>query len=204
MYITSLPPRALSASLRYQVDETPEALASRIDWVDYAKGLLIVLVVYGHVIRGLHHAHIIAETGFVDSAIYSFHMAAFFWLSGLFLGSNTQIDFKDFYNKKLSKVLYPFLLWSLVQGTLSVGLAAITNSAKDLHRLFFFWLYPLDQFWFLHALILIQMLFFITKRLSWQSMLAVGMLFWLLGTYAGCQSAAQLHLRCRWLALYSI
>lgn len=59
----------------------------RESWVDYAKGIGILLVVFGHVNRGLQAAGIIMPSKLyhlVDSIIYSFHMPLFF-LSGLFL-----------------------------------------------------------------------------------------------------------------------
>jgi len=176
----------LRPSYNHNTVSSIQTTQDRINWIDYAKGLLIILVVFGHVLRGLHGAHIpIDNEKLMDTLIYSFHMPAFFWLSGLFLGKNMGHGFKDFYQKKLSRVLYPFLLWSLIQGSLSVILNSMTNSSKDMHRLAFFWLYPLDQFWFLHALVLIQVLFFLTKRFSWKTLLGIGFVFWGIGAYAG-------------------
>jgi len=54
------------------------------DWVDYAKGIGIILVVYGHVARGIFSAGMIVNEKIfrlVDSVIYSFHMPLFFFLS---------------------------------------------------------------------------------------------------------------------------
>jgi uncharacterized membrane protein YcfT len=56
-------------------------------WVDYAKAIGIILVVYGHVAHGLFKAGIWEGDTFyhlVDSVIYTFHMPLFFSLSGLF------------------------------------------------------------------------------------------------------------------------
>ncbi|BBR77056.1 hypothetical protein WP4S18C04_16420 [Klebsiella pneumoniae] len=36
--------------------------ANRNEWVDYAKGFGIVLVVYGHISRGLYNSGIISDT----------------------------------------------------------------------------------------------------------------------------------------------
>lgn len=44
----------------------------RFDWVDYAKGIGIVLVVYGHIARGLYNSGIIP-----DSKVYFFWMHSF-------------------------------------------------------------------------------------------------------------------------------
>ncbi|WP_373565555.1 acyltransferase family protein, partial [Klebsiella pneumoniae] len=46
-------------------------------WVDYAKGIGIILVVFGHVNRGLYSAGIqLSGSSYLltDSIIYSFHM----------------------------------------------------------------------------------------------------------------------------------
>lgn len=59
----------------------------RLDWIDKAKGIGIILVVYGHVARGIFNAGIPMNEksfGIIDSVIYSFHMPLFFFLSGFF------------------------------------------------------------------------------------------------------------------------
>lgn len=48
----------------------------RVLWLDYAKGLLIILVVLGHVMP---------ENALMHSWIYSWHMPAFFVLNGILL-----------------------------------------------------------------------------------------------------------------------
>lgn len=57
----------------------------RIDWQDSARGFGILLVVYGHVVRGLFQSDILTSPAWAraDFAIYTFHMPLFFFLSGL-------------------------------------------------------------------------------------------------------------------------
>ncbi|EHT4942411.1 acyltransferase family protein, partial [Vibrio vulnificus] len=62
-------------------------MSTRTEWVDYAKAIGIILVVFGHVNRGIYDAGFgLPESihSVVDSVIYSFHMPLFFFLSGLF------------------------------------------------------------------------------------------------------------------------
>jgi len=62
-------------------------------WVDYAKAIGIILVVYGHVARGVFNAGLpMDEARFVlvDSIIYSFHIPLYFFLSGLFFFDSLQ------------------------------------------------------------------------------------------------------------------
>ncbi|HFD4523492.1 TPA: acyltransferase family protein, partial [Shigella dysenteriae] len=91
--------------------------ANRNEWVDYAKGFGIVLVVYGHISRGLYNSGIISDTKwfhFIDSLIYSFHMPLFFFLSGLFLMKSLQVrGLPYFIFNKIDTILYPYLIWSV-------------------------------------------------------------------------------------------
>lgn len=75
----------------------------RIHFVDYFKALLMILVVVGHV-------NFANES--VKAWIYSFHMPAFFFATGLLL--NTSTDFKNLLAKYSDKLLFPYFLWGLV------------------------------------------------------------------------------------------
>ena len=52
-----------------------------IDWVNNAKGLGIILVVFGHVWRGINAKGLLNNTTFlfIDDLVYSFHMPLFFY-----------------------------------------------------------------------------------------------------------------------------
>lgn len=66
---------------------------SRSESIDIVKGIAIVLVVYGHVLRGLESASIASDGNFFklgNKLLYSFHMPLFFILSGLFFKSSIQ------------------------------------------------------------------------------------------------------------------
>ena len=128
----------------------------RAEWVDFAKGIGIVLVVYSHVSRGVLNANIVApETALllVDSLLYSFHMPLFFFLSGLLFRSSVERrGTKQLLYSKVDSILYPYILWSLLQGFLEVALSDLTNgnvSVKDVLALLW---QPRSQFWFLYTL----------------------------------------------------
>jgi fucose 4-O-acetylase-like acetyltransferase len=128
----------------------------RSDWVDYAKGLGIILVVYGHVARGVFNAGIpMPESVYflIDSIIYSFHMPLFFFLSGLFFfQSLNRKGSKVLIFSKVDTILYPYLLWSLLQGSIEVFLSNFTNGSKSWHEVLQLLWEPQAQFWFLYAL----------------------------------------------------
>ena len=89
----------------------------RTEWVDYAKAIGIILVVYGHVARGVKEAgYNFSDSLFtlVDSFIYSFHMPLFFFLSGLFFyQSFIKRGFLDLTLNKIDTIVYPYILWFL-------------------------------------------------------------------------------------------
>lgn len=125
-------------------------------WVDCAKGIGIILVVYGHVVRGLINADIVSSNkilSYVDSIIYTFHMPLFFFLSGLFFS-------KTLYNNgecrtllsKIDTVIYPFIVWSLIQGFIEVFLSSYTNGHVTVVEVLSLVWSPRAHFWFLYVL----------------------------------------------------
>ena len=128
-------------------------------WVEYAKGIGIFLVVYGHVLRGMKNAGLVdfdGIHGLIDSVIYSFHMPLFFFLAGLFfLNSLEKRGGQKFLKNKLDVIVYPYLLWSILQGVTETGLSQYTNGNTSFEDLFSLFWSPRQQFWFLYALFMI-------------------------------------------------
>lgn len=63
-----------------KVSKAPRSL--RLDWIDYAKGIAIILVVYGHVLIGIYNTGLnIPYSFYIYSLkfVYSFHMPVFFF-----------------------------------------------------------------------------------------------------------------------------
>ena len=75
-------------------------MSKRIEYIDIAKGIGILLVVMGHNDFAL-------VSPFAYKLIYSFHMPLFFFLSGYFL--NTTIGFWSFFQKRFNSLLKPYL-----------------------------------------------------------------------------------------------
>jgi fucose 4-O-acetylase-like acetyltransferase len=115
-----------------------------------------LLVVFGHVVKGLDASGRMPAGHWllvVDYAIYTFHMPIFFLLAGVNAGSTVGKD--GFLRSKLKTILYPYLLWSLLQGLSQVAVSGSTNRPLHLSDLppAILWA-PLGQFWFLYALFL--------------------------------------------------
>ena len=125
----------------------------KTEWVDYAKGIGIILVVFGHVIRGLEAAGMkVPYFTQIDTLIYSFHMPLFFFISGMFfLHSFDRRGPKGLVFSKIDTLIYPYILWSLCQGFIEVALSSHTNGNVTLPEVLSLW-DPRAQFWFLYVL----------------------------------------------------
>lgn len=125
-------------------------------WVDCARAIGMILVVYGHEARGLHGARLWPDGpvfDVVDSIVYGFHMPLFFFLSGLFFQRTLDTRGRTAtIAGRVDTVLYPYVLWSLLQGSVEVGLSAFTNGDATWAGVLALAWRPRAQFWFLYAL----------------------------------------------------
>jgi fucose 4-O-acetylase-like acetyltransferase len=145
------------------------ATKSRIGWVDQARGIGIVLVVFGHTIRGLSPAGILSMTGplaFIDQWLYSFHMPLFFFLSGLFLADRVRRPPASFLGGLTGSFVYPYLIWSVVWVLLQTTLRPATDNPVQLETLALIPTRPLAHFWFLYVISLIHFAFFLLHRIG--------------------------------------
>lgn len=148
------------AAGRLQEQERDATARGRIGWLDIARGLTIILVVIGHVERGLDLARIAHGPvwAWMDYAIYTFHMPAFFLFSGLTAYmSLRKRDSAAFLKDKLWTIVYPYFLWSLIQGFFMYALSSLTTSKETLHGILLIGWQPIGQFWFLYVLMIYQM-----------------------------------------------
>ncbi|WP_428719213.1 acyltransferase family protein [Undibacterium curvum] len=136
-----------------------ELRSARDHWTDIAKGIGILLVVYGHVARGVFNADLGMDAGWfrlIDDLIYDFHMPLFFWLSGLYLLSSLQkYGAGGLIRSKLDTLLYPYLVWSLLQGSVEVFLSRYTTSQTNMAEVLRLFWQPRAQFWFLYVLFIV-------------------------------------------------
>jgi polysaccharide biosynthesis protein PslL len=131
-------------------------MSKRIEYLDIAKGIGILLVVLGH-----NDFEVISL--FVQRLIYSFHMPLFFFLSGYFL--NTSVPFLDFFKKRFNSLLKPFFFTIFLIYFTSVSFekmgfnTAITRTVKSLYGSGYYldWV----QLWFLPHLFAVSLYAFL-------------------------------------------
>ncbi len=145
--------------------------AERESYLDYASGIGIISVVYGHVLVGLGVAgldlpYIIQWTRFLER---TYVMPLFFLLAGLHvLHSLEERTTSSFVTSKLSRLIYPYAIWSIITGGLQMALSNYVNSSITVTDLLSIWYRPLpnQHYWFLATLFLMFMLSLIVFRIS--------------------------------------
>jgi len=130
---------------------------SRLAWVDYLKGLAIILVVYRHVMIGIGRSGVTIPPYIrnANEIFYSFRMALFFLLSGIFIQTSlAKRSIRQVFVIKLDNLLYPYFIWATLQITLQIVLSRYTNSDRTWIDYTYLFYQPrnLDQFWYLPAL----------------------------------------------------
>jgi fucose 4-O-acetylase-like acetyltransferase len=101
--------------------------------IDILRGLSIALVVLGHTDEGMLHRFWWngSMTGYrIKYFIYSFHMPAFFFVSGIFLCASVQKRGGwRFTIEKLRTMIYPYLLWALLYAPIPIYFSKALRSA---------------------------------------------------------------------------
>ncbi len=157
---------------------TPSLHESRWPWVDYLKGIAILLVVYRHVFIGIERNGIAIPQPLVyaNMIFFSFRMPLFFMLSGLFISrSLAKRSPGDLVAVKFDKLMYPYFIWSFIQVTLQIlvpysSIISGDNTYVNADRTIKDYLYILynpikiDQFWYFPALFISAIIFLVIKK----------------------------------------
>jgi uncharacterized membrane protein YcfT len=136
--------------------------ADRIDWVDYAKGFCIVMVVTMHSTFGVEFAAG-ARTWVhaVSDFTHPFRMPDFFLISGLFLGRVIARDWKSFADRRIVHFAYFYILWLTIQLAFKAPQIAHDHGALEVLRVYLLsFIDPFGTMWFIY---LLPIFFAVTK-----------------------------------------
>src|SRR5438552_3712891 len=136
----------------------------RVDWVDYAKGICIVIVVMMHSVLGVEAAS--GQTGFMHWLVMfakPFRMPDFFLISGLFLSVVIDRDWRTYLDRKVLHFAYFYLLWVTIQfGFKAPSFAAETNWSHVGYLYLESFIEPFGTLWFIYLL----PIFFVVTKLT--------------------------------------
>lgn len=128
--------------------------SERLDWVDAAKGLSILLVVMLYATNGAGEA-----TGNVGVLHYfigfatPFRMPEFFLISGLFLANVINRPWGKYADRRVVHYFYFYALWAIIHIVLKVGLAS-ADPITAAEYLLWAIIQPYGVLWFIYVLAL--------------------------------------------------
>jgi uncharacterized membrane protein YcfT len=99
-----------------QQGKTMSQSSNRVDWVDYAKGLTILLVVIMHSTYGVEKY--LGAEGWMHHVLAfatPFRMPVFFAVAGLFASAAIVKDWRIFLDRKFAHFFYFYFLWMTIQ-----------------------------------------------------------------------------------------
>lgn len=166
-------------------------------WVDYDKGISIILVGYGHCLAILN-GHVpdldkYAAFSYAGSFLYGFRMPLFFIVSGLLVaGGLRKKGLTKYIANRADNILFPLLVWGFIEISLQLISARYGSSTPEnnigFYRYFQLLINPraTGHFWYLNTLFCIGVIYAAIKaRISAQPLFQVvlGFMLYSLSAY---------------------
>lgn len=143
----------------------------RLDYIDVAKGIGILLVVWAHIL----------VVGPSHKFIYAFHMPFFFFVSALLFKPAKYDGVKELIKKRAKRLLLPYFLYSIVTWCVWVGFRYLRGDEVDSYVM------PLLQtfiaqgsgafivhnsaLWFIPCLFVLEIIFYFLCKLGMRNMI---------------------------------
>lgn len=144
-------------------------MASRVQWVDVAKGFCIVMVVMMHSTLGVEKAA--GETGWMTHFVEfarPFRMPDFFLIAGLFLASRIDAPWRLYLDRKVLHFAYFYALWLTIQFAFKApGFAAEMGWGGVAREYALAFVEPWGTLWFIYHLALFLLVTRLLRRVPW-------------------------------------
>jgi uncharacterized membrane protein YcfT len=138
--------------------------APRVDWVDYAKGFCIIMVVMMHSTLGVEAAA--GQTSWMGHLVAfakPFRMPDFFLISGLFLARVIDRDWRTYLDRKVVHFAYFYVLWVTIQFAFKTPGLVAEHGALGVAKLYAeAFIEPFGTLWFIYLL----PIFFVVTKLT--------------------------------------
>jgi uncharacterized membrane protein YcfT len=144
-------------------------MRTRVDWVDIAKGICIVMVVMMHSTLGVERAA--GEPGFMGYVVEfarPFRMPDFFLIAGLFLARRMDAPWRLYLDRKVLHFAYFYVLWLTIQFAFKApGLTAELGWQGALGQYLYAYVDPWGTLWFIYHLALFFVVTRLVKSIPW-------------------------------------
>ena len=138
----------------------------RFGWIDYDRGISIILVTYRHCFEGLERAGIDFKSfpvfEYINVFFFGFRMPLFFIASGIFISSSMRKKgYGNYAYNRIQTILYPLLIWGIIQISLQMLFSDHTNSDVTPDYYWYLLAEPriTGQFWYLNALFFVGIIY---------------------------------------------
>ena len=170
----------------------------RFGWIDYDRGISIILVSYRHCFETLTNSGVNLKAfpffEYLNVFLFGFRMPLFFIASGIFVSSSINKKGLGAYAKnRVQNILYPLLVWGSIQITLQILFSAYTNS--NIHPISYLYLLinprEIAQFWYLNALFCVGIIYSFLKvklKVNVNHQLILGLVLYFLLAYIRTKS----------------
>ena len=144
----------------------------RIDYIDIAKGLGMMTIIWGHIMYA----------GISNAIVYAFHIPLYFFLSGLVFSRERYASFGEFVMKRVKGLLFPYIIFSFLTWVLWAAFAYVSHAQVNSY-----WMRLLQTFiaqgsdgylihnvplWFVTCLFVVEVAYYYLSQLKdWANML---------------------------------
>lgn len=132
------------------------AVKKRYEWIDIARGIGIVLVMFGHI-----------NYPYITDEIYTFHIPLLFFLSGVVFNDNKPV--KIFFMDELKRLVIPYYCWALLFFVLPGAIIDFIGGNGffiPVEYKQYLYMGRLDCIWYLSALLVIHIISYTVLKLS--------------------------------------
>jgi acyltransferase len=153
----------------------------RTAWIDIARGIGIIFVIYGHTLGPMGFRYL----------IYAFHMPLFFFLSGLVFKNREGESYPVSLKKDLKRIIIPYFIFAFI----SLGLwwlnlnsnnQTVNSLTKQIIGIFYGnasngYLAINTVLWFLPCLFLVKQIFWFLSKLNTKALILTLLIFSIIG-----------------------
>ncbi|MEM9055206.1 MAG: acyltransferase family protein [Pseudomonadota bacterium] len=149
---------------------------TRIDWIDYSKGICMILVVMMHTV--INYETLAGSEGWLRPVVdfaQPFRMPDFFLIAGLFLHRSINSDASAYYDRKVVHFAYFYVLWLVILMPFKEMELLFSNPIEFGQAVLWALIEPVNALWFLHMLAIFYVVVRLTRHVPIWLMLLVGL-----------------------------
>ena len=137
----------------------------RLDYIDIAKALGMLIIMWGHI-----------AVGKSVTFVYAFHIPLFFFLSGMVFVQDKYPDFLSFIKRRIQTLIVPYIIYSFITWAIWVVYSYVSHAEVDSY-----WMPLIETFiaqgsegylvhnvplWFVSCLFVVELAYFWIAKLS--------------------------------------